>query len=172
MNLRVLFLESSEISDISPLAALSRLQWLSLAWNRISDIAPLARLTDLRSLDLDGNQIEEISVLAELHRIGEVEPLDLRHRPSERIQIRRTRPSSGFGGSDGIRAIFDLSGNQIRDISPLVENPSVRIRPDQSIAQHANRVILKGNPLNDEAYEVHIPALQERGVEVLFDPKP
>jgi len=33
-------------------------------------------------------------------------------------------------------------------------------------------VDLRGNLLNDEAYDVHIPALQERGVKLLFDPKP
>jgi hypothetical protein len=58
---------------------------------------------------------------------------------------------------------LDLRYNQISDISPLVNNSGIG---------EGDRVDLRDNPLNDEAYEVHITALQERGVEVLFDPKP
>jgi hypothetical protein len=53
--------------------------------------------------------------------------------------------------------------NNISDIQPLVENKGIG---------EGDEVNLKGNPLNDEAYDVHIPTLQDRGVKVLFDPKP
>jgi hypothetical protein len=35
-----------------------------------------------------------------------------------------------------------------------------------------DEVDLRANPLNDEAYDIHIPALQRRGVEVKFTPRP
>ena len=46
-NLQRLFLDSNEISDITPLAYLTQLQELSLDSNEISDIAPLARANAL-----------------------------------------------------------------------------------------------------------------------------
>jgi len=55
-----------------------------------------------------------------------------------------------------------LGGNQISDISILVSNLGIG---------EGDRVDLTGNPLDDKAYSIHIPALQERGVEVLFDQK-
>ena len=58
---------------------------------------------------------------------------------------------------------LNLKKNQISDISPIVNNPSIG---------EGDEVDLRDNPLDDEAYNKHIPALQERGVEVLFDPKP
>ena len=51
-----------------------------------------------------------------------------------------------------------LSNNRISDIRPIAENEDIR-----------GGIDLRGNPLNDEAYEVHIPALLRRGVEVLYD---
>ena len=55
-----------------------------------------------------------------------------------------------------------LAKNQIRDISPLVNNSGIG---------KGAVVDLTDNPLNDEAYDIYIPVLQERGVEVQFSPK-
>ena len=57
---------------------------------------------------------------------------------------------------------MELESNQITDISSLVGNSGIG----------ENTVVeLKGNPFNDEAYNIHIPALKKRGVEVGFDPR-
>ena len=72
----------------------------------------------------------------------------------DRLQVR----GNSWRIANRTAAMIDLSRNQIRDISSLVKNLAVQSRPE---ARSDNRVILKGNPLNDEAYEVHIPALQE-----------
>jgi GNAT superfamily N-acetyltransferase len=53
-----------------------------------------------------------------------------------------------------------LPDNQVSDISPLAN------------LNNLQELDLRLNPLNDEAYDVHIPALKVRGVEVLFNPKP
>jgi len=52
-----------------------------------------------------------------------------------------------------------LKGNQIVDISPLVRNSGIGEGDD---------IDLRRNPLNNEAYKVHIPTLQKRGVKILF----
>jgi len=113
--------------------------------NQVSDISPLSKLTDLKFLYLDGNRIRDISALESLTKIGKED----RHawmwkRHKEKVHL-------------------GLSNNQISDISPLIRNPGI----GEGVG-----VDLRGNPLNDEAYEVHIPALLERGVTILFTPKP
>ena len=55
-----------------------------------------------------------------------------------------------------------LSGNQISDIRPLMDSAGL---------DEGDTIDLRGNALNDEAYDVHIPVLQARGVNVYFDPK-
>ena len=58
---------------------------------------------------------------------------------------------------------LNLAKNQIGDIGPLVSNSGIG---------KGTVVDLMENPLNDKAYDIHIPALQERGVTVQFTPKP
>lgn len=58
---------------------------------------------------------------------------------------------------------LDLRYNKISDISHLVNNLGIG---------RGDEVDLRGNPLSDEAYGVHIPALRKRGANILFDPKP
>ena len=54
-------------------------------------------------------------------------------------------------------SVLQLFRNTISDITPLVENKGLSA---------GDEVDLEGNPLNDEAYKVHFPALAERGVKV------
>lgn len=73
-KLRFLFIDGHNISDVSPLADLTNLEWLWLDDNDIEDISPLASLTGLAGLSLFSNQIEDISALAAL---TDLEDLDL-----------------------------------------------------------------------------------------------
>ena len=59
-------LGGNNISDLTPLAGLTNLTELYLAYNNISDLTPLAGLTNLRSLDLTENQISDLTPLAGL----------------------------------------------------------------------------------------------------------
>ena len=67
-NLTYLGLLVNEISDISPLSGLSKLEAIYLPDNEISDISPLSRLTDMRTLVLDSNQISDISPLGGINQ--------------------------------------------------------------------------------------------------------
>ena len=51
-----------------------------------------------------------------------------------------------------------LDSNQISDISELIDNPGL---------DSADIIDLTSNPLSEEALDVQIPALEERGVVVL-----
>ena len=124
-NLQNVALGGNNISDVSPLANLSKLRYLDLRGNQISDVSPLAHLSKLRHLELKGNQISDLTPLAHLSA--------LRH--------------------------LDLRGNQISDLTPLAHLSELRY------------LDLRGNPLlSDASIDEHIPALQQRGVEVVFTP--
>jgi Leucine-rich repeat (LRR) protein len=66
INLKKLDLADNEITDVSPLAGLTKLELLILEDNRISDVTPLSKLTNLNKLNLDGNPITDLSPIKEL----------------------------------------------------------------------------------------------------------
>ena len=62
-----LHLHRNQISNIEPLAGLTKLARLDLSENQISNIEPLADLVRLTKLDLHINQINDIAPLVELN---------------------------------------------------------------------------------------------------------
>jgi hypothetical protein len=65
-NLHVLIVACNHITDISPLAGLTHLEYAELFKNEIRDISPLRGLSHLMDLNLCFNKIEDLSVLKEL----------------------------------------------------------------------------------------------------------
>ncbi|MEA4869075.1 MAG: leucine-rich repeat domain-containing protein [Christensenella sp.] len=65
-KLTALTLRGNQISDISPLEGLTNLAYLDLQDNRIADVSPIAGLTNLTRLFIDGNPISNVSALAEV----------------------------------------------------------------------------------------------------------
>ena len=63
LNIQKLWLDSNQISDISPLKDLINIQNLWLGGNHINDISPLKDLKNIQKLWLDSNQISDISHL-------------------------------------------------------------------------------------------------------------
>ncbi|MFC1716071.1 leucine-rich repeat domain-containing protein [Candidatus Poribacteria bacterium] len=193
-NLESLELWENQIRDIAPLSDLTNLTWLSLFGNEISDLEPLANLTNVTMLVLHDNQISDITPLSGLtsvdtlwlrgNQIQDISPLsglsNLLKLRLEDNQISDITPLSNLTklfrlwlGENQVSNITPLSNltdlrvlglesNQITDISPLVDNSGIG---------ENNVVELKGNPLNDEAYNTQIPALEKRNVDVRFDPK-
>ena len=101
-------LERNQISDISPLASLSKLTSLNLWNNQISEISPLASLSQLTSLELGYTQISDISPLASLKQLTS---LDLGCN-----KISDVSPLTSLSQLTSL----SLTGNQISDISPLI----------------------------------------------------
>lgn len=58
---------SKDISALSPLANLTKLEVLSLPQGNFSNISPLALLTNLTSLSFEKNSISDLSPLANLN---------------------------------------------------------------------------------------------------------
>ena len=147
-KLTELKLEDNSISDISPLAGLTNLTWLELDNNSISDISPLAGLTKLTWLSLGGNPISDISSLKRLTNL-----IDLW------LAYNFISDISSLKRLTNLTRLW-LGANSISDISPLVANTGL---------VNGNEVDVRGNPLSYLSIHTHIPALQSRGVEVQFD---
>ena len=70
------------------------------------------------------------------------------------------RDLTGLEFATGLDTL-DLSDNNIEDIQPLVDNAGLGV----GVA-----IDLRGNPLNDQSRDVHVPALEARGVAVQVQP--
>ena len=164
------FVNSSSVSDLSPLAGLTHLEELDLWVTSVSDISPLAGLTNLKNLGLVGNNISDVSVLA---RLINLESLLIDDNPISDISAVAGLTNLTHLGLDG-NAISDIStlagltnlrwmrlnNNLISDLSPLIANTGLG---------DGDEVNVKGNPLSYQSIYTHIPTLLSRGVTVESD---
>jgi Leucine-rich repeat (LRR) protein len=136
------------IADLAGIERCSNVESLDLFGNDISDVGPLGGLINLQqTLDLGDNRVADIGPLSNLTKLREL--------LLDGNQIDNISPLSGLTELNKL----ELADNQISDISPLVNNMGLGA---------GDEVDLQNNPLDDDAYNTHIPALQARGVNVLF----
>jgi len=99
---------SQDISDVSPLALLTKLKYLWLDQNRkISDVTPLAELTELEDLNLDSNLLTDISPLKNLTNLKIL-----------RLQFNDIEDISCLKNLQNL-TMLELSGASFSDVSPL-----------------------------------------------------
>ena len=110
-KLRALDLNNNNISDITPLASLPVLEGLLLQNNNISDLTPLSGLSKLTGLYLNGNRISDLKPLASLTGIT--------HLGLSSNQISDITPLAGLPKLDWL----DLNNNNISDLTPLSGAP-------------------------------------------------
>ena len=138
------------ISNLTGLEYATNLTELYLWINNISDISPVTRLTNLTGLSLADNNISDISAVSGLTQLGELNFTG--------NAISDITPIAGLTQLTTLR----LGWNRISDLSPLVQNTGLGT---------GDTVDVRGNPLNYLSIMAHIPALQDRGVTVEFDPR-
>ena len=107
-NLESLAIIRSEVSDLTPLVGLENLRVLKLYENRISELTPLTRLINLKVLELQGNQIEDISPLVGLTELQELS-----------LNGNLLTDISPLQALVNLKKL-DISGNQITDFTPLL----------------------------------------------------
>ena len=146
-NLIDLALSNNTISDVSALSNLTNLTRMTLVSNTISDISALAGLTNLTTLWLANNTISGVSALAGLTSL---EFLVLENNTISDVSV-----LSRLTNMDRLY----LGTNSISDIAPLVANMGLGSGDDVDVSN---------NPLSDISRNTHIPALQNRGVNVIF----
>ena len=156
INLTHLDLSVPQNTDLSPLAGLITLKELNLSENEIFDIQPLAGLVNLQRLELQNNLIMDIQPLAGL--------VNLQHLKLTRNYIGDITPLSRLTHLE--KLYFD--DNTISNLKPLVDNPGLvnenPIHFEGKIDPLADLVDVEANPLSDISRNVHIPALEARGV--------
>ena len=150
---------NANISDLTGLEAATNLKRLDLGAafvaaegrltnsSSISDLSPLSGLTNLTRLHLDGNNISDISVLEGL---TDLIVLGLWSNTISDISVLSGLTNLFFVG---------LWDNHISDISPLIANLGLGLGEEVNVSE---------NPLSETSINVHIPALQNRGIEVHF----
>ena len=186
------YINSNDISNLSPLSGLTSLTKLRLAGNSISDVSPLSNLTGLTSLDIQSNSISNVSPLSnltrltsldlELNSISDASPLsNLTLLTFLDISRNSISDLSHLAGLIRLKQL-KLFDNSISDISPLsnltdltllnlIRNAILDISPlavNMGLG-NGDKVELKENPLSYHSLNTHIPALQGRGVSVRFD---
>ena len=168
-RLEALDLSTNVISDISALSDLTNLTWLSLDENQISDVSALSNLTNLTNLQLANNQISDVSVLTNLtnltylhlsnNAISDMSALSgLTSLEYLNLHINLISDISALSGLTNLTNLY-LSRNNVSDLSPLVTNTGLG---------SGDEIDVRNNPLSATSLNTHIPALQARGVNVLF----
>ncbi len=168
-NLVQIAVGQSPLSDVAPLAGLTKLDWIRLNDCDVIDFSPLYNLPLLRELDVNGNQLGDISFVTNFTHLRVVN--------LSSNQLSDITPLGGLTGLEKVyltlNQIADLSSltvmvnlaeldvryNQVTDIEPLVSNSGLGA---------GDVLLLQNNPLSQESIDAHIPALQARGVSVMF----
>ena len=136
---------SGAIADLSGIETLENLEVLVLVDHHLVNISPLAGLKKLRALDLANNQIVDIAPLSSLSALTFLS-----------FAFNNVSDLSPLSSLDRLQVLL-LDENRVADISPLLGLSMLE------------QVLLRGNPLNAETLDVHIPSLIEQGVEVLYN---
>ena len=167
-NLAVLSFSINQVSDITPLSNLTNLQRLAFADNQVSDLTPLSDLTSLILLYFLSNQVSDLTSLSDLtnlrfldfadNQVSDLTPLsDLTNLQGLYFSINQVSDLTPLTNISNLQDI-SFSRNNISDLSPLVE------------LLFLEDLEALNNPLSKVSIDVHIPALQSRGVEVSFSP--
>ncbi|MCB5252345.1 MAG: leucine-rich repeat domain-containing protein, partial [Candidatus Cloacimonetes bacterium] len=129
INMQGLYLDSNQISELSPISNLTQLQSLDLNYNQISELSPLSNLTLLEILYLTDNQISELDALSNMtllralylnnNQITELGPLS-NMTLLERLylydnQITELSPVSTLAN---LQRLY-LANNQVSELSPI-----------------------------------------------------
>ncbi len=168
-SLVFLHLDANSISDVSALGTLTSLTTLWLGGNSIADVSALGTLTSLMDLSLGGNSISDISALATLTSLT--------------VLTLQNNSISDMSGLRNLAALWflELQGNTIAGLGSFADgtafsNPGGASEGRFSftlgefvLPSDGPFLDLTGQALTADSVYVHIPALQARGVKVLFD---
>lgn len=142
-GLKALSLRHMELTDVSVLAGLGKLETLCLADNKISNIFPVGNLNGLKSLGIWNNDISDISALAGL---TELEYFDISGNKVIDISV--------VSGMTELEELWAYNNN-IKDISALSGLKALKV------------VMLRNNPLDGtEVLKQIFPRLERCDVKI------
>lgn len=106
-NLSNLDLSDTKVKDISSLSSLENLRDLNLGGTKVKDLSPLSGLTNLRDLNLSFTKVKNLTLIRGL--------TNLSYLVLGFTKVRDIGPLSGFVNLSNL----DLSHTKVKDISPL-----------------------------------------------------
>lgn len=127
--LMLIDLDGNEISDLSPISKLSKLQSVTLSGNKINDIAPLKELTAMQLLDLSRNEVADLSPITAMknlrtlyvanNKLSSLAPIaeltKIWSLDASANQLTDLTPVSGLSWL----TMLDLRQNQIKSLDPI-----------------------------------------------------
>lgn len=149
-NLEYLHLEGRLLSDLSPLAELSRLRTLSTTNTSVSDLAPVARLVNLEQLYLEDSFVKDLTPVAQLANletlwvekslVSDLSPVtQMESLTGLWIMESLVKDLTPLGDLKQLDQL-NLSNNIVEDISPLSAFDSI------------GQLVLEGNLIRDLAH--------------------
>ncbi len=168
--MRRIWLQDTEVADLSPLASLSDLEEINVAATRVSSLAPLAGLKNLKKLDTIHSDISDLSPLAGLTNLTRLLLYDCKATDLSPLKDLTKLRWLGFPHTDNISDFsplsrltelrhLDLFHTEISDLTPLVglvnletlilnENRIVDVSPLASLL-NLKRLELQLNNISD-----------------------
>jgi serine/threonine protein kinase len=137
VNLTELYINSKQISDISPIANLTNLETITFQFGQIQDIGPIANLQNLKNLNLSVNPVQDYTPIASLtnlesltleEMVNGIDSLDFVSGLTNLQDLLLW--NSGITNIEPIRNLdrlsyLRLSANNIEDISPISGKPNL-----------------------------------------------
>jgi internalin A len=152
-----LILSNNKVSELKPIAGLTRLTLLYLNGNDVLDIAPLAGMYRLSRLNLSDNMrlgvsegSDKLQDIAPLSKLTQLMTVDLSNN-----SVKDLGPLRGLKELKWV----NLTGNMIANVEPLLDNDGLGL---------GDRVMLDRNKLEPESLDKFIPMLSDEGVHVTF----
>ncbi|EAG1722558.1 leucine-rich repeat domain-containing protein [Listeria monocytogenes] len=106
-NLRNLYMDNNQISNLTPISGLANLETLHLNNNQISDLGSLSGLINIRNLIMDNNQVSDLTPLSGLISL-------------QTLQLNNNQISdlSSLSNATNLWAL-SINNNQISDLTPI-----------------------------------------------------
>ena len=152
LNVRLLSLAETQVSDLEPLAYLPALKFLDLSETQVSDLRPLSHLPALKSLDLWGTRVSDLRPLSHLPalesldlwgtRVSDLEPLmhlsALKSLDLSETQVSALEP---LGNLIALETL-DLSETRVSDLEPLMHLSALKSLNLRN-TQVSERIVIK-----------------------------
>ncbi|MYD97963.1 MAG: hypothetical protein F4X98_11335 [Gammaproteobacteria bacterium] len=160
-KLRRLTLSSTQIDDLSPLAGLVGLEFLTVA-GPVRDVSVLAELNRLHFLSIQGGAIKDVAPLGSLSSLRELYLQDsfvadstgLSALKELSILVLAGNPIRDISAFAGMRALrhLDLTGTRVKDLTPISSNRLKTLKVSRTEVTLGENAALPHAPNLDSLY--------------------
>jgi LPXTG-motif cell wall-anchored protein len=114
-NLKELYVDGNQVTDLSPILSLPNLQTLSLSFNPLKNLSELKNLTKLENLDVSGTTIRSIGFAKGLPNLQTFTATDLLYVENNQ----ETKDTLSYLKSKGVKVNHTIGGSAFLEIEVL-----------------------------------------------------